>query len=77
MIDIDRSWGVAGTFVHGGTETEIGKHPDPIPSRATVFEQLRDSKTKQTRIIRISLAVKIWTRLYTFRPQATYISNLK
>lgn len=29
MIDIDRSWGVAGTFVHGGTETEIGKHPDP------------------------------------------------
>jgi hypothetical protein len=30
MIDIDRSWGVAGTFVHGGTETEIVKHPDPI-----------------------------------------------
>jgi hypothetical protein len=32
MIDIDRSWGVAGTFVHGGTETEIGKYPDPIRS---------------------------------------------
>lgn len=24
MIDIDRSWGVVGTFVHGGTESEIG-----------------------------------------------------
>ncbi len=34
MIDIERSWGIAGTFVHGGT------HPDPIPSRATIFEQL-------------------------------------
>lgn len=40
MIDIERSWGFAGTFVHGGTEMEIGKHPDPIPSRATIFEQL-------------------------------------